>query len=410
MIEQLTEIIKQNPLLTTVYSGGIVAVIVANFRNIVHFLKDRILYLISFTVLKVSNIGSYYEEDKNDLETFLRQQKHIFQKSYELTNSNNIREGFGISWNIIFGKLVCVTKELDASKNTLVLRINMRVFFANKEKFMKKLTESLESATEIYENKINISFDWNTRKREKRFLSSIYTNDNIKENLFNDIQSFISSKDTYIKYNILYKRNYLLYGKPGTGKSSLIFALASELNYKIKIIDLKSVSSVSDILYKIADTNKTFYVFEDIDALSTSFVERGEIDTTLVKQDDVKPASESPRSLDDSKEKGLNLSDILYVLDGLYTPEGIICFFTTNHIEKLDSAFLRDGRMDYKIELGDLNKEVANQMIKDKLGYENLFEQEFINPATLQELIIQVAWGKLTIDEFKEKINKIFEK
>lgn len=409
MIEQLTEIIKQNPLLTTVYSGGIVAVIVANFRNILQFLKDRILYLISFTVLKVSNIGSYYEEDKNDLETFLRQQRHIFQKSYELTNSNNVREGFGISWNIIFGKLVCVTKELDTSKNTLVLRINMRVFFANKEKFMKQLTESLDSATEIYENKINISFDWNNSKREKRFLTSIYTNDNIKENLFNDIKSFIKSKNTYIKYNILYKRNYLLYGKPGTGKSSLIFALASELNYKIKIIDLKSVSSVGDILYKIADTNKTFYVFEDIDALSTSFVERGEIDTSLVKQDN-KPVAETPRSLEDSKEQGLNLSDILNVLDGLYTPEGIICFFTTNHIEKLDSAFLRDGRMDYKIELGDLNKEVANQMIKDKLGYENLFEQEFINPATLQELIIQVAWGKLTINEFKEKINKIFEK
>jgi chaperone BCS1 len=207
----------------------------------------------------------------------------------------------------------------------------------------------------------------------------------------------------------LYKRNYLLYGKPGTGKSSLIFALASELNYKIKIIDLKSVSSVGDILYKIADTNKTFYVFEDIDALSTSFVERGEIDTSLVKQDN-KPVAETPRSLEDSKEQGLNLSDILNVLDGLYTPEGIICFFTTNHIEKLDSAFLRDGRMDYKIELGDLNKEVANQMIKDKLGYDGLFEQEFINPATLQELIIQVAWGKLTINEFKKKINRIFEK
>ena len=96
MWEQLSNLISQNPLLTTVYSGGMVAVIVTNFRAIMQFLKDKILYLISFTVLKVSNIGYCYMEDKNDLEIFLKQQKHIFQKSYELTDRNDIREGFGI--------------------------------------------------------------------------------------------------------------------------------------------------------------------------------------------------------------------------------------------------------------------------------------------------------------------------
>ena len=34
MWEQITNLISQNPLLTTVYSGGIVAVIVTNFRTI----------------------------------------------------------------------------------------------------------------------------------------------------------------------------------------------------------------------------------------------------------------------------------------------------------------------------------------------------------------------------------------
>jgi len=403
MIDQLSEIIKQNPLLTTVYSGGIVAVIVANFRNIVHFLKEQILYLISFTILKVSNIGYSYNEDKNDLEIFLKQQRHIFQKSYELTDRNAIREGFGNSWYIIFGKLVCVFKELDTSKNMLVLRIHMRVFFANKKKFMKQLQENLDSATEIYENKINITFDWNNRKREKRPLKTVYTNNNISETLKKDIQSFIDSKELYIQNNILYKRNYLLYGKPGTGKSSLIFALASEFNFKIKIIDLKSVTSVSDILYKISDTDRVFYVFEDVDALSTTLTERVE------KENDEQPKQNdsAPRELlPEGNVQGLNLSDILNVLDGLYTSEGTICFFTTNHIEKLDSAFLRDGRMDCKIEMGDLTKDVANQMIKDKLGFDDLFQGNEINPATLQELIIQVIWGKLHIDEFKKRINQ----
>ena len=402
MWEQITNLISQNPLLTTVYSGGIVAVIVTNFRTILQFLKDRILYLISFTVLKVSNIGYCYMEDKNDLEIFLKQQKHIFQKSYELTDKNDIREGFGISWYIIFGKLVCVSKDLDTSKNMLVLRISMRVFFANKEKFMKQLKESLSSATEIYENKISILYDWNSRKREKRPLSSVYTNNNISEILKNDIQSFINSKRMYMDNNILYKRNYLLYGKPGTGKSSLIFALASEFNYKIKIIDLKSIRSIPDILQQISDEEKIFYVFEDIDALSTTFIEREETQIS----NNVNEKKESPRELvSDNHSLGLNLSDILNVMDGLYTPEGAICFFTTNHIEKLDKAFLRDGRMDCKIEMNDLDNNIANQMIKDKLGYEGLFLGKSINPATLQELIIQVIWNKMNIEEFKKKIN-----
>ena len=135
MLDQLLELLKQNPLLATVYSGGIVAVLVTNFSSIVQFLKDKLLYLISFTIVKVSNIGYSYSENKNDLEIFLKQQRHIFQKAYELTDTNQIREGFGLSWYIIFGKLVCVVKELDTSNNTLILKIKMRVFFASKEKF-----------------------------------------------------------------------------------------------------------------------------------------------------------------------------------------------------------------------------------------------------------------------------------
>ena len=70
MLDQLLELLKQNPLLATVYSGGIVAVLVTNFSSIVQFLKDKLLYLISFTIVKVSNMGYSYSEGKNDLEIF----------------------------------------------------------------------------------------------------------------------------------------------------------------------------------------------------------------------------------------------------------------------------------------------------------------------------------------------------
>lgn len=55
--------------------------------------------------------------------------------------------------------------------------------------------------------------------------------------------------------------------------------------------------------------------------------------------------------------------------------------------------------------MDDLTKEVANKMIQDKLGYNGLFTRDSINPATLQELIIQVMWKKLSIEDFINIIN-----
>lgn len=406
MFEMLDNLVKENPLLATVYSGGLVAIIVSNFRNIIQFIKEKTLYIISFTILKVSRVGYSYEEGKNDLEVFLANQKHLFQKSFELTDNNDLKEGFGMSWYIIFGKLVAVTKEVQVEHGSLILRIHMRVFFANKDKFTERLYNTLRKTSEIYENKISISFGWNSKKRGKRPLESIYTNDNIANNIYDDMVSFLNSKQLYIDNNILYKRNYLLYGKPGTGKSSLIFALASKLNFKIKAIDLKNIQNINDILYNITDTSQTIYVFEDIDAVASNLTPRDEqVVGQVVDEASVKGKALEMKDISPERKNGLDLSDILNILDGLYTAEGAICFFTTNHIEKLDKAFLRDGRMDYKVELDDLNKQTANKMIEDRLGKKNLFKGNKINPATLQEKIIQVLWKKMTIDDFKRQIN-----
>ena len=44
-------------------------------------------------------------------------------------------------------------------------------------------------------------------------------------------------------------------------------------------------------------------------------------------------------------------------------------------------------------------------MIQDNFGYNCLFTRDSINPATLQELIIQVMWKKLSIEDFINIIN-----
>jgi chaperone BCS1 len=42
----------------------------------------------------------------------------------------------------------------------------------------------------------------------------------------------------------------------------------------------------------------------------------------------------------------------LNVLDGFFAPTGVLFMMTTNHMEALDPALLRPGRIDYKLYLG----------------------------------------------------------
>lgn len=49
----------------------------------------------------------------------------------------------------------------------------------------------------------------------------------------------------------------------------------------------------------------------------------------------------------------ITFSGLLNALDGVASAEERIIFLTTNHIEKLDPALIRPGRVDMKVQLGD---------------------------------------------------------
>lgn len=58
------------------------------------------------------------------------------------------------------------------------------------------------------------------------------------------------------------------------------------------------------------------------------------------------------------------LSEILNAIDGISSYYGRILIFTTNHIEKLDPALIRPGRMNVKLELGYVDEEMFSQFAK----------------------------------------------
>ncbi|PON39231.1 AAA-type ATPase, N-terminal domain containing protein [Trema orientale] len=63
----------------------------------------------------------------------------------------------------------------------------------------------------------------------------------LKKTLLQDLDNFMNGKEYYKRVGKAWKRGYLLYGPPGTRKSSLIVTMANHLNFDIYDLDLTAI-------------------------------------------------------------------------------------------------------------------------------------------------------------------------
>ncbi len=64
------------------------------------------------------------------------------------------------------------------------------------------------------------------------------------------------------------------------------------------------------------------------------------------------------------RPKRTSLSQVLNSIDGIVNPHNTIFVFTTNHIEELDPALIRPGRMDLRLEIKPCCEETLNKFTK----------------------------------------------
>ena len=90
------------------------------------------------------------------------------------------------------------------------------------------------------------------------------------------------------------------------------------------------------------------------------------------------------------ENSGITFSGLLNAIDGVGASEGRIVFMTTNHIEKLDPALIRPGRIDVKMYLGNATsaqcKKLFMKFFPDK---EHLVEEFKIPSGKFSIAIIQ---------------------
>ena len=63
-----------------------------------------------------------------------------------------------------------------------------------------------------------------------------------------------------------------------------------------------------------------------------------------------------------------NLGKLLNFIDGMISPKNVIWVFTTNHIDELDPALIRPGRIDIKLEISYVIEETMDRFLKAHFG------------------------------------------
>ncbi|KAF5346690.1 hypothetical protein D9756_010360 [Leucocoprinus leucothites] len=221
------------------------------------------------------------------------------------------------------------------------------------------------------------SWRW-TDSRHKRPMGSIVLNPGVKEMLLEDTKDFLRSEQWYADRGIPFRRGYLLHGVPGSGKSSLIHALAGALQLDIYVVSLSaswiSDSTLTTLMGRVPA--RCVVLLEDLDAAFTRSTSRDGSDMDGDKDKDKKDgegeksnnsgSSSSRRRRDQMSDVNtLSLSGLLNALDGVAAAEGRLLFATTNHLERLDPALSRPGRMDVWIEFRNASKWQAEALFRN---------------------------------------------
>ena len=196
--------------------------------------------------------------------------------------------------------------------------------------------------------------------RTSRPFSTVILNEKTKQDLIDDVTDYLNpaTRRWYSNRGIPYRRGYLLYGPPGTGKSSLSLALAGFFKMRIYIVSLSSVTANEENLASLFAElpRRCVVLLEDIDTAGLTHTRDDANQNSGANADDATTTSTPKRggpgvapATTPAATGRLSLSGLLNILDGVASQEGRVLIMTTNHLEKLDKALIRPGRVDMTV-------------------------------------------------------------
>jgi SpoVK/Ycf46/Vps4 family AAA+-type ATPase len=196
-----------------------------------------------------------------------------------------------------------------------------------------------------------------------------------------------ASEKWYAERGIPWRRGYLLYGTPGTGKTSFARAIAEDIDMPVHLFDLASMTN-TDLVKgwdRVLASTPCMVLLEDIDCV---FAGRKNV----------------------AHSDGVTFDCLLNCLDGVDRAEGVMLVITTNHLDKVDAALgrpvnadegcSRPGRIDRALEFLPLDEpgrlKVALRIVADPQTAEALVRAgAHETVAQFQERCFRVALAEL---------------
>ncbi len=237
-----------------------------------------------------------------------------------------------------------VKKLIEDAAEELKKELEVKIGNAATKDEVKKLIEDAVKEVEVKEE-LQMKFYEKGKKRYKTTFDDVILQNEKKQEL-KEIYESQKESDAALKKG----EGYILYGLPGTGKTMIAKAIASETKDTSAFISVSGSSLFNikniDDLFKKAEENAPCIVFiDEIEGFGKAY------------------------SSDDNVQY---LKHFLTKIDGADHVKGVTVIAATNHIGILDKALVRGGRLGNHIEIPTLGTDTRKKIINKYCQKENL--------------------------------------
>ncbi len=262
-----------------------------------------------------------------------------------------------------------------------IARMTRTVFSCEDLRVVTKLISDVKShkkpgTTQMFSQR---GWEWKNRGEISASLDSLFYPSDM--NITLSIDAFLSKQKKYERFNRPFRRTYLLAGPPGTGKTSLIRAVAKHYERNLYMLDMSD---------------------PDINESITNLLSNVPPDSIIALEDLDRYFKDSESTTNTT----MNLSVLLNAIDGAMScTNGTIVFVTANNPDRLPSVLTRSGRVDEVIQFdGSVSRDQfdrACRTVGEIEPEDALFEIVRVQKLTMADVMEVLFSGDTPTDRLK---------
>ena len=291
-------------------------------------------------------------------------------------------------------------KNTSMKKQEYIIRIkSSKLSCSELHKYVEEITDEYEKNQKrmMSEHKYIFQFDGiNTDTKNLIWKVNVYISSTTFDNIFFEekadvlqrLNDFMKEREFYKMLGKPWKIGILLTGEPGCGKTSLIRAIANFFKRSIKDVQFNRMGDIDDLEgcfncveydNKAMGPEEVILVAEDIDCMNFDVIKKrtaeepkNDMNERLnsFKSEEAKAIMMAIATTNDCSNgpkaksgREITLSYLLNILDGISNADGRIFIASTNHVEKIDPAALRPGRIDIRIDFKRASVSIVREIL-----------------------------------------------